>query len=78
MMIYHFDDYPNVKIFTTGAFLRPLKVTDCDGKDCWVWTVSSFIENCYDDGDVFNPPVVAGSLEKLLMDDEDGEIEVSQ
>ena len=29
-------------IYTTGAFLKPMKVTDSEGKEIWVWYVSEF------------------------------------
>ena len=42
-MIYSADTH-NIKIFTTGAFLRPVKVKDVDGNDICIWAVVEFIK----------------------------------
>lgn len=40
-----FDNSPT--IFTTGAFLKPVKVADSEGKEIWVWYVSGFIDDSF-------------------------------
>ncbi|MDR1984282.1 MAG: hypothetical protein LBQ28_05600 [Prevotellaceae bacterium] len=59
-------------IHTTGALLRPQKVTDMFGNVIWMWAVAEFTDDSYKDGDVFNPPETAISIEKLVNDESDG------
>ena len=54
-------------IFTTGAFLRPIKVIQ-DGQELWMWTVAEFIDDSFKDGHVFNPPELSEAEEALLVD----------
>jgi hypothetical protein len=57
------------QIYTTGAYLRPMKVTDVGGKEFWVWYVEGFEGgDSFKDGEVYNPVEVAGSVEELLVD----------
>jgi hypothetical protein len=56
-------------IHTTGALLRPQKVTDMSGKSIWMWTVAEFTDDSYKDGEVFNPPETALSLRELVKDE---------
>lgn len=53
-------------IFTTGAFLMPMKVVDSKGKEQWLWVVSEFTDDSYFDGNVYNPSEFANSKEKLI------------
>ena len=55
-------------IFTTGAYLLPMKVKHDDGKKYWIWTVSEFIDDSFKDGEVYNPKEIAESLNELLTD----------
>ena len=64
-MIYFAETY-NMKIFTTGAFLQPMKVESEDGKEYWIWAVSEFIEDSFKDGESYKPKETAESLEILL------------
>ena len=66
-MIYSVETH-NKKIFTTGAFLQPMKVKDVKGNDFWIWAVDRFEDASYYDGNEYNPLPVAGSLEELLID----------
>ncbi len=59
-----FDNDP--KIFTTGAFLSPLKVTDSEGKEIWLWYVSEFIDDSFKDGDIYNPKELGHTKKSLL------------
>ena len=52
-------------IFTTGAFLRPIKVIQ-DGQELWMWTVAEFIDDSFKDGGIFNPPEVSTTQETLF------------
>ncbi|MDR3326607.1 MAG: hypothetical protein LBT04_00470 [Prevotellaceae bacterium] len=54
-------------IHTTGALLRPQKVTDMSGNVIWVWAVSEFTDDSYKDGEVYNPPETANNYEELVM-----------
>ena len=62
-----------IQIHTIGAFLSPLKVTDSEGKVFWVWHVTEFTDDSYDEyGEVYNPVEIAKSREELLeYEDED-------
>jgi hypothetical protein len=57
----------NTQIFTTDAYLQPMKITDKTGKEFWIWTGESFEEDSFKDGKICNPPETAESLEKLLV-----------
>jgi hypothetical protein len=54
-------------IHTTGALLRPQKVTDMLGNVVWLWTVVEFTDDSYKDGEVFNPPETATNHEELII-----------
>lgn len=58
------DDSPS--IFTTGAFLKPMKVTDSEGKEIWVWHVSEFMDDSFLDGKTYNPQETANSKKELI------------
>jgi hypothetical protein len=53
-------------VFTTGAFLQPLKVLNRDGNRAWFWVVSEFIDDTFQDGEIYNPPEIAQSKAELL------------
>ena len=52
-------------IFTTGAFLKPIKIKN-KSKEIWVWCVSEFIDDSYKDGKIFNPIEYSNNKENLL------------
>lgn len=54
-------------IYTTGAFLKLMKVTDSEGKEIWLWHVSEFNEDSYKDGELYNPNEFGTSKEELLI-----------
>lgn len=56
------------QIFTTGAFLKPMKVTDSEGKEIWVWYVSEFIDSSFKDGEEYNPKDNAVSFDELVTE----------
>ena len=60
-------------IFTTGTFLRPIKVIQ-DGQELWMWTIAEFIDDSFKDGEVFNPPELS-EIEEGLWVECDGEIQ---
>jgi hypothetical protein len=53
-------------IFTTGAFLEPMKIKNMHGNEKWIWRVSEFIDDSFMDGDIYNPPESADSIENLM------------
>lgn len=55
-------------IFTTGAFLKPTKVIDSQGKKIWIWRVSEFVDDSFKDGKIYNPSENAETLEKLVSE----------
>ena len=54
-------------IHTTGALLRPQKITDMLGNAVWIWTVVEFTDDSFKDGKVFNPSETAENLDKLFL-----------
>jgi hypothetical protein len=63
----------NVSIYTTGAFLYPVKIKDAEGNEKWIWAVSSFEDDSYTDGILCNPITTADTKEGLLTEDPDDE-----
>lgn len=57
----------NPVIHTTGAFLKPIKVTDSNGIEQWLWFVSEFTEDSFLNGEIYNPKEFANSKEELLI-----------
>jgi hypothetical protein len=57
-------------IYTTGAFLAPVNVIDCDGDAVWMWAVTQFEDDSYLDGKICDPIEKAETPEKLLSTDE--------
>ena len=53
-------------IYTTGAFLVPLKVLDNNGEAVWIWAVSLFEDDTYLDGKICDPLEIAETAEGLL------------
>ncbi|MBS1572290.1 MAG: hypothetical protein JST62_07860 [Bacteroidetes bacterium] len=62
----------NPTIFTTGAFLKPMKVTDSEGKEIWVWYVSEFIDDSFLNGEVYNTKETSNDLETLVEELREG------
>ena len=62
-------------IYTSGAYLEPLKVMGDDGNVKWVWAVVSFDDSTYLDGETCSPVVSAETCEELLLTDDDDEDE---
>jgi len=42
-------------LFTTGAYIQPLKVVDTRGNEKWFWVIKEFIDDTFLDGQVLNP-----------------------
>lgn len=61
---YRFDD---PVLYTTGAYIQPLKVINSDGSEAWFWVVSEFDGDTFLDGEVFNPTENGLSGQKLLL-----------
>jgi len=57
------------KIYTTGAFISPLQVTDSNGNARWIWSVVEFEDDTYYGGEICNPVANAETCEKLLRED---------
>lgn len=49
-------------IYTTGADIAPIRVT-VDGTERWMLTIVNFEDDSFKDGDIFNPPESANTLE---------------
>jgi len=63
----------SIKIYTTGAYLTPIQVTDCFGNDLWIWSVLHFNDDSYNDGELCRPVEKADTIENLLITDNDDE-----
>lgn len=64
-MLHRLDKH-NPQIYTTGAYLRPLQVKNTDGEEFWIWTVEQFEDDTYKSGNIYNPNIIANSLEQLI------------
>jgi len=62
---YSFD---NPILYTTGAYIQPLKVVDVDGTEKWFWAVSEFVDDTFWDGEVFNPGESGTTKQNLLLE----------
>jgi len=61
--VYEFDE---PILYTTGAFIQPVKLTRKDGSEVWMWVVSEFDGDTFYDGDVHNPQECGDTKEELL------------
>jgi len=61
------DNIAKPEIFTTGAYLSPMKIKDSDGNDYWGWVVTDFDGDSFHEGEVYNPPEYADTLNELLV-----------
>ncbi|MBT4483412.1 MAG: hypothetical protein HOC71_07015 [Candidatus Latescibacteria bacterium] len=52
-------------IFTTGAFLKPIKVAKASGEETWTWQVVEFVDDSYKNGHLFNPKEFADNINNL-------------
>ncbi|NEW79333.1 MAG: hypothetical protein GZ086_07885 [Gelidibacter sp.] len=59
-----FDNEPI--IHSTGAFLKPMKVVDSEGREQWLWYVSEFTDDSFFEGEIYNPNEFANSKEELI------------
>jgi len=57
-----------IQIYTTGAFLKPIKIIDSEKKEVWIWYVSEFTDDSFTEGKTFNPPENAETLNKLVSE----------
>lgn len=57
------DDY---EIFATGARLMPIQI----GKR-WIWYVTDFIDDSFQNGKIINPMMEATTKEALIAPDEE-------
>lgn len=53
-------------MYTTGAHLTPMKVTNSDGKELFVWAVTLFEDSGFLDGEDYDPIESAEDLETLI------------
>ncbi|GMO29831.1 MAG: hypothetical protein Pg6A_18380 [Termitinemataceae bacterium] len=53
-------------IYTTGAYLCPVKITDVYGKECWKWTVFQFEEDSFADGKIVELKEESSNLDGLI------------
>lgn len=62
------DKMKSATLFTTGAFIRPQKITDKNGNETWVWVVSEFIDDTFFDGKICNPREDGETIQELLLE----------
>jgi len=55
-----------IQTYTTGAFLKPMKIMNNEKKEIWICYVSEFTDDSFADGNIFNPPKSAKTLNKWL------------
>jgi hypothetical protein len=61
------DVRENDEIFTTGAFLRPIKCV-INGVEQWRWVVIGFENDNYFNGELINPMEYASHIKDLVRD----------
>ena len=61
----NFEEIP--EIYTTGAYLRPLKTVDSLGNDVWVWYVSNFESDSFKDRKSINLQEIAKVKKDLIQ-----------
>lgn len=54
-------------LYTTGAYIQPLKVIDRQGGEKWFWVVSEFDGDTFLDGEIFNPAESGPTKQELLV-----------
>jgi len=62
---YCFDD---PVLYTTGAYIQPLKVIDNKGNEKWFWVVSEFVDDTFLDEGVIDPRENGLTKEELLSE----------
>jgi hypothetical protein len=55
-------------LFTTGAYIQPLKLIDNMGKEKWFWVIAEFIDDTFLDGKVHNPSESGLTKQELLLE----------
>ena len=63
---YKFED---PILFTTGAYIQPLKVVDETGNEKWFWVISEFSDDTFLDGEIFNPSENGLTKQELLFEE---------
>lgn len=58
----------NDSLFTTGAFIEPVKVI-INNQEQWRWIVSSFEDQTFINGNEIDVYSYANSLENIIIDD---------
>ncbi len=61
---FQFDD---PVLYTTGAYIQPLKVIDPDGSEKWLWAVNEFDGDTFLNGETFNPVENGLTKQELLV-----------
>ena len=62
---YKFED---PILFTTGAYIQPLKVVDNVGNEKWFWVISEFVDDSFLDGQPLNPSENGFTKQELLLE----------
>jgi hypothetical protein len=60
---YEFDE---PVMYTTGAFIQPIRLINENGSEKWFWVVSEFIDDTFFEGDVANPKEDGITKDELL------------
>ena len=63
------------EIYTTGAFLKPIKTMNENGNEVWMWAVSYFNDDTFQNGERCNPVECADTIDSLFEPDEEVIIE---
>ncbi|MCX8473733.1 MAG: hypothetical protein ORN85_08795, partial [Sediminibacterium sp.] len=54
-------------IYTTSAFLKPMKTFNGERKYQWLWVVSEFTDDSFFEGKTYNTKEFANSKEDLIQ-----------
>ena len=55
-------------IYTTGAYLKPIKIFDTEGKEIWVWQVIEYSEPSFKNGIEVSTKEFSNNLEELVLE----------
>ncbi len=66
-----FYEYAEPVVYTTGAYIQPIKIIKQDGREVWLWVVSEFDGDSFWDGNICHPQEYGDTKYELLaVDDE--------
>lgn len=62
------EDKQLLLIYTTGAYLKPIRTFDTVGKEIWVWQVIEFSEPSFENGIEVSSKELCDNFEELVSE----------